>query len=303
MNDSTSEAINRVINAQEGVVKAAERMSSRLYLIAAIAIAVAFIIMNKMPLEERLAGTFFFALVIAAGVFFLRHVFLIKHAAPRQADIEKLKANPVSAPEYLTRGSILLEWGESLAAIHDFEEVLRLEPGDENAYYLLGEAYFEIESFDNALEIFDKIIPLDNGYLASAHYYRGMILDKRSPGKGEDDFRKAVGFAPRDPDILFTLADFLLERDRLDEARELIAGPAQELEMQNYPELHKICGTLFMKCGEYDKATTSYTRAMKLGGETKELCVLRAKAYDKLGNIDLAERDRTQAASIKDEEE
>lgn len=301
MDEKTSEAINRVVSAQQTVLKTAERLSSRLYLLGGVAVIVAFFVQQNKPMDDRLAGTFVFALVVAVGVFFLRHVFLIKHAAPRQEEIEKLKAVPENAADYLARGTILIEWGQSEAAILDFEEVLRLDPENENAEFQLGEAYYDLELYDKALERFEKIIPLDNGYLAAAHFYRGLISEKKFSGTGEADFRKASELAPRDPDILFKYAEFLIERDRIDDAAELLANPALEMEMQHYPELHEVCGTIFAKRGEFDNAVASYTRAIKLGARTKELYRLRADAYEKAGNRDLAERDRARSEAVKDD--
>ena len=92
------------------------------------------------------------------------------------------------AAAYSNRGVAYGALGEYRRAIEDFDQALRLDPGDAIAYYNRGSLYSELGEHRRAIEDYDQALRLDPGYVdaydirAESRCLLGMIeasLDDR----------------------------------------------------------------------------------------------------------------------------
>lgn len=84
-------------------------------------------------------------------------------------------------------------------AIADYNDAIRLDPKDSDAYYFRGLIWTMKGEYDKSIANFDETIRL-NPKDADAYFYRGHVWEtKGNKGKAEADFAKAkeLGFVPK----------------------------------------------------------------------------------------------------------
>jgi tetratricopeptide (TPR) repeat protein len=64
--------------------------------------------------------------------------------------------------------------GNRPTAIADYDQVIRLNPKDAQAYYSRGNAYVALQDYPQAIENYDQSIRLNAQY-APAYYNRGNV--------------------------------------------------------------------------------------------------------------------------------
>ncbi len=65
---------------------------------------------------------------------------------------------------YYNRGLAYIDLGEYRRAIEDYDEALRLDPGNASAYNNRGYAYRELGEYRRAIKDLDQALRLDPGY-------------------------------------------------------------------------------------------------------------------------------------------
>jgi tetratricopeptide (TPR) repeat protein len=105
---------------------------------------------------------------------------------------------------YLVRGRLRAIDGDD-QAIQDFDEVLRLEPGNARALTNKAALLIARQEFDNARACLDLAITTDRE-LAEAHFQRGLVYLKQRPRQYQlaiDDLSKAIELKPQFADAYF----------------------------------------------------------------------------------------------------
>ncbi len=110
-----------------------------------------------------------------------------------------------------------------------YRESARLAPEDPTAVYDLFQAHFLAKELEPALQALDRTVALDPGYGAAYLDLAQMALEDGQAEIALDLQEKAAAVFPLNPFIDLQRADLLLQLERRDEARALIA-PLQELD-------------------------------------------------------------------------
>ena len=95
---------------------------------------------------------------------------------------EAIRLNPQNGQAYDNRGGSYFILGQHQRAIADYDEAIRLDPQNPNAYNNRGAVYFDLGQHQPAIQYYDEAIRLDP-QLADAYYNRGLVysvLDQRS---------------------------------------------------------------------------------------------------------------------------
>jgi len=75
---------------------------------------------------------------------------------------EAIRLNPQDAEAYYNRGTAYLDLGQFERAIQDLDEAIRLNPKYTDAYYNRGNTYCELGQFEQAIADFESFITLTN---------------------------------------------------------------------------------------------------------------------------------------------
>jgi len=101
-----------------------------------------------------------------------------------------------------------------------FDEAVRLNPGDSEAYMDKGEVRMELGDDEGALRLFEKAAYLDPQN-HDAYLEQGIILDSRKQfGPAIEKVRKAVELDPASPDLRYFLAVAYMDGGKPEKARK-----------------------------------------------------------------------------------
>ena len=104
--------------------------------------------------------------------------------------------DPAGAAQSKSRGNAYLEHGDYERAVEAFDEAIRLDPRDAEAYYLRGSAYSYLGRFKRALEDGSAAILLDPTD-ASSHNERGAgHLNEGRYRRALEEYEEAIRLDP-----------------------------------------------------------------------------------------------------------
>jgi len=138
------------------------------------------------------------------------------------------------------------------AAVHEYEEIIRIDPADPQAFLLLGQLYQALNQPDKAEQIYKKHLTVDPGS------EEGVLALAELHVKANDNKGAAA-----------ILEDFLKSRPDSDRA-------AKEL------------GDAYLSMNEYGKAAENYKKALALGSDDQDLPNSFAQALYMDGRYDEA---------------
>ena len=206
------------------------------------------------------------------------------------------------------------------------QEIISLQPNNDNAYYLLGNAQRNEGKLAEAVSSYRKAIELaPNNF----YYYRnlGDILSKQGKIAAElgvynqalklqpDNFQiyyllgksyaennnlelatlsyqKAIDFAPDYYLSYLGLGKIFVQQNQLEKAIQLYK---KALDIKpNHNNIHSLLGDAYWKQNDLDNALVNYQKARSLNQENKQI-------YLKIGNI-LSQQDKVEAAIVQFQE-
>ena len=153
--------------------------------------------------------------------------------------------------------------GQFSKAVEDMDSFLKIDPGKSKAYMWRATAYEQAGQLGKALIDYETALKKSNSYEYRFHIAR--ILEKQ--GK----FREGI-----------------------EEMTAVIKQNPEEDEAWNRR------GTLYCKIGNYKEAVSDYTKALATSyGSQETIYRARGKAYEKLGQKDLAQKDFKKAEVLQ----
>ena len=114
--------------------------------------------------------------------------------------------NPAAIKAMLTEAQRLAGAGRSLEAIDRIEAVLRAEPQNMEALFLVGLIAAQIKFFDMAIDYLTRAMKLQPNNATIRHYLGKVHLDDTDPERAERHLKKAVALVPDRPDAMYDLA-------------------------------------------------------------------------------------------------
>ena len=157
------------------------------------------------------------------------------------------------------------------------EQLLQIEPANENALYLLGLIAFRRGNYQKAENLVLQAIVI-NRNIAEFHNTLGTIY--KAQGKSESAekcFRKALELRPRYAASLANLGSLLIIRGKQHEAVDAYRK-AIELE-PDQPEFHHILGLLLTAIAKPEQGIEHYQKALLLKPDSPEIMACMAEAY------------------------
>lgn len=123
-----------------------------------------------------------------------------------------------TAQQWLATGNEHLNAGQHTAALHSFDQAIRLDPRLAVAYRKKGMALHLSQRFEEALSVFDQAIRLDPAD-AENYYYKGNAFAALQRFvEALDCLEKAVSLAPDFVNAQYNRGNCLLELERYEEA-------------------------------------------------------------------------------------
>src|SRR5687768_17102781 len=118
---------------------------------------------------------------------------------------EAIKINVADHEAYMLRGNVYFEMNKFDLAFIDYKKALSINPGYVTAMDNLGALYGLRLQYDSAMMYFNRALSINPGYTPS---YKNRALANLELNRNEDairDFKKYLEFSPNDPDIMNTI--------------------------------------------------------------------------------------------------
>jgi tetratricopeptide (TPR) repeat protein len=194
---------------------------------------------------------------------------------------QALQADPGDADAWCLLGIAQRAGGQAEQAVASYREALRLRPGFVEAWNNLGNALVNLHKLDEAIAAFEQVLRLRPDY-AEAHNNLGAAL--RHQGKWSEAvarYQHALRLRPNYPDAHNNLGDALQGLGRLEEAAQSYRRALQL--RPNFPEAHTNLGNVLARLERPDEAVAAHREAIRLRPGY-------AEAHSNLGNALVGQR-------------
>ena len=205
-----------------------------------------------------------------------------------------------TAAKYIERGQTYLKTGEWEKAYLDFDEAIRLEPTNAEAFRFRGASLYKMGEAELAIKDYSQAIKLDPNN-SDLHLNRGIL--QADSGDSDDalvDLNEAIRLNPKNA-IAYHVrarvhAEAWFDGDSIDQATEDFEK-AIELDPDN-PDIYKSLADFWgQPCfrGAEDDALADLDQAIRLAPENAEYYLARFKVKAKLNDATGASEDLTKA--------
>ena len=235
--------------------------------------------------------------------------------------------SPDLAPAHFQLAEVLVQMGDSMAALPEYESAVRLHPQDAEFSYKYGVALSRARPQDAAAQLkraieldpnnaeahrslgmllrrtgdlqssaseFQKAqdLSLQGEKRADAHVHRDtavVYLRKNNPVDAIKELRLALASDPDSPDAHFLLAVALGSAGQQREARQAFANALQK--EPSSPDIHFNFGVFLGRQGDFQGAALEFKSALALRPGYPQAHCLLAKALAHLGKVNDSEKE------------
>ena len=144
----------------------------------------------------------------------------------------KIKNSAPTAEMFITRGLIYFNRGDFYNAKADFDSAVILKPDSAEALYDYALALEKIDSNDEAIEIYDRLIATDSEFF-NGRYNRGRLkVLKGDYNRALEDFNRALEIDPNSADVINEIGVVHFRQQKYEEAYADL-NRAAELDARN----------------------------------------------------------------------
>ncbi|MBL4763377.1 MAG: tetratricopeptide repeat protein [Gammaproteobacteria bacterium] len=201
-----------------------------------------------------------------------------------------VKKSPEHQEMRLSFARMLVEAKFFERARHQFEMLHKMAPADADLLYTLGLLSIEAQRVDDAAEYFGKLV-IRGKKTNDAAYYLGRISAMREKYSEAIEWYQRVKRGSYRQDAQIRISQMLANQGDIDAARKhlkvLRRGSDYALSVRTYQAEGEILGVAKM----YHQALAVYDEALALIPDNTDLLYARALTGEKVGRIDILERD------------
>lgn len=169
---------------------------------------------------------------------------------------------------------------EGYADIETYKEEVRAHPDSAEAQFKLGEAYFELDLYEEAVEPLKKAVAIKPDY-AQAHFSIGLACAQLGQETIEP-FKQVIRILPDNPMPRFLLGLAYSKLGRYGEAVEAFKQVVRIL--ADDPVAPFLLASAYFESGRYDEAKGAFAQAIRIKPDFAEAHYGLARVYLKLGD-------------------
>lgn len=196
--------------------------------------------------------------------------------------------------DYLFGQAMNLIWRHHFhQALPLLDRVINIDAGFAEAYYQRGRLFLEIDEHAKAKPDLDRAIRINHSFHDAYESRARWFLEDGKRQEAIQDLTEAIRLDPKNADLYKTRSKIYVMLNQDDKA---LADSSRGLELEptNWTMWDNRARIYFRK-GLYQKCVNDLNQAMKCmkaRDDIGEILAARAKAYDRLGQKNLAEEDR-----------
>lgn len=170
--------------------------------------------------------------------------------------------DPIKAQNALKKGIERAEKDDQKGAIRAFNQAIKLNPNHPESYQKRGNAYYDLNEYDQALADYTKAIELNPNY-TNAYFNRGLTrYDLKDLSGALADFNQVIKLQPQDGDAFYKRGLVYYDLEDYDKA---IQDYNTVLRLQpGQSKAYRARGTARVKSGDLQGGMADYTEAILL---------------------------------------
>lgn len=187
--------------------------------------------------------------------------------AAEKTNNEVLKQAPSNLMARVHHARLLLAHHQVDEAINSLQQIPDA-PDAAMAHYVLGMAYLENQRANEAIGEWEAAVRIDPSLAVVWQGLAGLHLQLGHMELAEQDARRAMQLAPNDAGNSLAIAEALIQKGNLREARQYLALAQQAL--PNGPLVHVGFAMAYQKENKYADAEREYEQALKMDPRCKQ---------------------------------
>jgi len=209
---------------------------------------------------------------------------------------EAIKLNPKNADAYNGRGITYRKLEQHERAIEDYNRAIELNPNYAKAYYNRGNAYRKLNQPERAIEDYNKAIELNPDYV-EAYNNRGLAYsDLKQYERAIEDYNKAIELNPDYAKAYYNRGNAYR---KLNQPERAIEDYNKAIELNpDYVEAYNNRGLAYSDLKQYERAIEDYNKAIELNPDYAKAYYNRGNAYRKLNQPERAIEDYNKAIEL-----
>lgn len=201
---------------------------------------------------------------------------------------KSVKANPDDRDLRIAYGRLLADNRRFAEAREQFEILARQHPDDADVQFALGLLYLQSDEIEKARDQFTRAVEAGD-YVEEASFYLGQIAETDKDYETALRWYRSVGGGSYHFDAQLSITLALAKQGNIEAARRHARTLTPKNEEQRLKAV-RVEGELLTQQSRYREAMALYDRALADRYDT-ELLYTRAMLAEKMGRIDLLERD------------
>ncbi len=199
---------------------------------------------------------------------------------------EAIKLNPNDADAYNGRGATYVNLKNYKQAIVDYNKAIKLNPKYARLYYNRGIVYSDLKQYDKAIADYSKAIKL-NPYYYWAYNNRGITYNAlQQYDKAISDYTKAIQIMPNDFGAYHNRGKVYYNLEQYDKA---ISDFNKAVELNpKFFQAYNSRGVVYGDLMQYDKAISDFNKAIELNQNFYLSYYNRGYSYYKLDEYNKA---------------
>ena len=208
-------------------------------------------------------------------------------------EVEKLEKEgvevPINVEAYKRLGVLYLQGGKAEDAKKYFEDILKVNNRDVDAWIGLGRAYIVLKQYEEAIECVENALKIEPES-AEAWFYLGLAYHEAKNYKlAIECYNEVIKISPKSEDAWVNKGVALDRLGRLEEAIRCYDKVIYEIN----PKSEKAWfnkGVALFRLGKYEEAIRCFDRAIEINPESEDAWFSKGLALDKLGRHKEAEK-------------
>ncbi len=198
----------------------------------------------------------------------------------------KIAIDPTNAGAYFSRGWLRYYLSDTLNAINDLKRAVELDPKSSVYHYAYAYIIIDLKEYENVISECNEALKYDKTFV-DVLVLKGSALDQlKKPMEARKNYIKALNIDPTYEDIYLQFASSFAITNDIKEAEGVIARL-----LKQYPNSEdglKYKAKMFMHLKKYNEAIAVANELIKSKRSLTEEYLLKAAAYDSLGNREKA---------------
>ncbi len=191
----------------------------------------------------------------------------------------------------------MLEEGEEQAALEVFEEIVRENPEDAEAWFNRGEMYTSLDRRDEAIASYERVLALEPDHRPALAELANLLFEQGEYGLAASSLQDLLKSAPEQTNHWLFRATSLLETGKSTEAT-LIYNAVLEVDPDNLPA-NLALGDLLLAMGDTARADRQYSQAVQKHPDSPDALLKKGLLLNRQGRWGAAIQFFNRAISVR----